>query len=202
MPQYNDTERELMALLQQERQRNGSVQAAPAPLPDLDPAMFLSPAAQREMQAVQNLIPNIEAPIVSVPVQASRTELSASLAPAMFVEDFEMTSGWDISAEELAAPSPYPEAVAPDLENLFMGRAMQEIGNGSAAARRAQRLGQDDFWDIPEAADAPRMYEPPPARRAAGGTVVSQRGPGGFAAVPRPVPQAPQRHVAAAPQAP
>lgn len=197
MPQYNPTEQALLALLQQEQQRNSSTQPVEAPLPELDPSMFLSPAAQREMQAVQSFIPSTPTPPVSVPIQALRRELEAQ--PEESADIF--SSDWDLTDEDFAPRQASQVEADPDIANLFMGRALQEIGTGDRALqRRAERLGEDlmDFE-----VEAPRMYEPPAERRAWGGTVVSQRGPGGFSPVPRAVPvQSPTRHVSATPQAP
>lgn len=181
MPQPNETERALMALLQQERERNGSQQAAKPVLPDLDPKMFLSPAAQREIEAVR-VIP---LPLMSETVHASRQELS--IRPMMEEIDL-LSSNWDITERDLEpAPQYSADSVEPDLANLFMDRALRETGLSPAEQRRAERLGAvDDFsfsstdFDV----DMPRTYESPP-QRSSGGVVVAQRGPAGFAQVSR-----------------
>ncbi len=180
MPQLNETERALMALLQKERERNGAVQAAEPPLPELDPSMFLSPAAQREVAAFN--IPTISAPLVSEVIHATRREILASLSgPASSEIDLSVSSDWDITDNDLEPPRYAAEEVAPDLANLFMDRALRETGGTAGDQRRAERLGQDVEFSFTatdfEIDDMPRRYEAP---RSSGGVEVARRGPGGF----------------------
>lgn len=189
MPQHNETERQLLALLKQEQDRNSStvspVQAAA--LPDIDPLMFLSPSAQRECEAAQTFRPLT----VAVP-QVAAPEIAVAQVPegvSLTADDFTFTDpGWDIEAEMTASPSQGAEAT-PDLDSIFMGRALREIGDTPAARLRAERLGTDIEFSQPDftidsSGNLP-MYTAP---RRSGGQVVSQRGPNGFVPVPRQVP--------------
>lgn len=201
MPQQNDTERALMALLQQERARNGSTQVAQPALPELDLTMFLSPTAQREMAAMQG-IPDIATPLITETIQANRQELS--IRPAVVAEEIDlMSSNWDITEQDLEpAPRYSSESVEPDLANLFMDRALRETGLSPVEQRRAERLGAVDDFSFSTTdfeVDMPRTYEAP-AQRSSGGVVVAQRGPTGFTQVSRP--EAVERYAARQPAAP
>jgi hypothetical protein len=172
-----------MALLQQERERNGSLQAAEPVLPELSPAMFLSPAAQREVEAQQS-IPNISLPLVSETIHANRQELSIS--PTAGGDIDLLSSNWDISEEDLSPPQFGTAEVAPDLANLFMDRALRETGSSTAELRRAERLGVDDFSFSTTDFDMGDIRPSGSASgQASGGVVVSRRGPTGFTPISR-----------------
>lgn len=196
MPQYNPTEQALLSLLQQERQRNGSVSVAEPRLPDINPNMFLSPAAQREIEAVHTLQLSVTQPVSHVP------EVAVATSPRPLTEQPAdiFSSRWDLSDEDFE-PHRGAGPATPDLDAIFMGRALELTGGAaSAAQRRAERLG-DDFSFTAEdfEVDIPRTYEPP-SRRQTSGTIVSQRGPSGFTPVQRVA--TPQRHAPAVLPAP
>ncbi len=187
MPQPNETERALMALLQQERERNGSQQAAAEPvLPDLDPSMFLSAAAQREVEAVRG-IPDISLPLMTETLHANRQELQ--IRPVATTEEIDlMSSNWNLSDEDFEPPRFAAQEVAPDLANLFMDRALRETGASPADLRRSERLGNDlDFSFTEMSGDIDIDYSRrPSAGGGSGGVEVARRGPnGGFTPISR-----------------
>jgi hypothetical protein len=186
MPHPNETERALMSLLQQERTRNSTQQAAVPALPELDLSMFLSPAAQREVAAMQG----IPQTLLSEDIQANRQELTIrpSTVPVAMEEINLLSTNWDITEKDLE-PSPRysTESVEPDLANLFMDRALRETGMSPVELRRAERLGvavEDiQFGELGGDIDLQRSMSP--AQRSTGGVEVARRGPSGFSPISR-----------------
>lgn len=133
---HNPQELALLSLLKQEQERNNTVPPTPVQasglLPDLDPALFLSGSAQRELRAAQGA--------ASFPV----------IQGAQANQEFEISaSGWDIQAQDLEPTT----ALAGDesLERLFMAQAMLETGGHvepSTAQREAYAIDFDSS-DLP-----------------------------------------------------
>lgn len=114
----NPQEDALREMLQQEMQRNGSTAVRTVPtLPDLDPAMFLSPSAQKEFYAASS-------PAASVEVQPYHAD-------------------WVISESEMDAAT---ASADPDqtLASIFMERAVRETG-ASIEEAISRISSSDDF---------------------------------------------------------
>lgn len=204
----NQREQELLALLQAERLRNGSSAPTPelAPLPELDPAMLLSASAQREVEAAQGfrrfLETSVEPPtparneevnLYSSDWEISAQDLSVDASRSMEAnDDLESLFMADAQRERLATSN------VPDLDNLFMERALRETGGVMPESVVASDFGiafDDDSFERASPNEAVRFQvgrESPPARPfmarqvPTDGEVVARVGSRGFERVPRP----------------
>lgn len=203
---------------------------APAPvaestaLPDLDLAAFLSPTAQREIQAAQGLtrsLPSVQAALPDFSEaalsslyedgnQAMDGEIHQVLAQPAHVDTSNVRLGdiWagvdrEGSDDEYRPPAAHVE---PDLQSLFMNREAQSAMEARGMTPSESSSGFEDFEftamdENPRDTDffVPRRSSPGNAQ----GVVISQRTAEGFRTIERTRPDpryvAPPRVVAAGP---
>lgn len=97
-------EAELLALIAQGSEPPSPQVKSAKDLPDLDPLMFLSEAAKREM---------------------GHSLVKVSSAPTLDLGEVELGTSWDIQESDLEGATPVA-----DLEGMFMRRALQETNGG------------------------------------------------------------------------